>query len=309
MASDAFGQLCALLAALTWASALVLFKRSGEHIPALALNLFKNTIGIILLVATLSLTGGFIEVFHLLEPIDIGILMISGILGIALADTAMLYSLNLIGVGLIAIVDCSYSPLVILCSWILLSEQLTVFHYIGGGLIVAGVFVSSHHTPPADRTRGQIIAGILIGILAIALMAFGIVLAKPVLEFTPIIPATLLRLLPGTIVLALFAVVSPQRKLHFSAFRPAPVWKFSVPASVLGTYVAMIFWIGGFKYTSTSVAAILNQTSTVFAIVLATFVLKEAMDNRKKVAALLAVTGVFIVRAAPFIEGLFAGGR
>ena len=47
------GQTCALLAAITWASALVLFKLSGERVAPIGLNLFKNTVALILLGATL----------------------------------------------------------------------------------------------------------------------------------------------------------------------------------------------------------------------------------------------------------------
>ena len=57
MTTDLLGQVCALFAALTWAFALVFFKLSGEHIGPLALNFFKNTIGLVLLGATLLVMG------------------------------------------------------------------------------------------------------------------------------------------------------------------------------------------------------------------------------------------------------------
>ncbi len=36
------GEVWALLAALIWSVAVILFKRTGEEVPPLALNLFKN---------------------------------------------------------------------------------------------------------------------------------------------------------------------------------------------------------------------------------------------------------------------------
>ena len=50
MSDAGIGQLCALLTAMVWASSMVLFKRSGETIPPLALNAFKNVVGLALLV-------------------------------------------------------------------------------------------------------------------------------------------------------------------------------------------------------------------------------------------------------------------
>ena len=105
----------------------------------------------------------------------------------------------------------------------------------------------------------------------------GPVWAKPVLDDFPLIWATTLRLSVGTVVLALIALGSPRRKVYWAAMRPSAIWKISLPASVLGTYFAMVFWVGGFKYTDASIAGILNQTSIIFAIILAAVILKETI--------------------------------
>ncbi|MBI4718485.1 MAG: DMT family transporter [Planctomycetes bacterium] len=297
MAAERIGELCSLGSALVWAFAIVLFKLSGERVTPLALNLFKNFIALTLMVVTLVATGdGFDTVAHYPLRSKL-ILMLSGLLGIALADTVFFHSLNLIGVGLTAIVECLYSPFVILFSYLLLTEQLSAVHYIGGGMIVSAVLVCSKHAAPPHRSRRQMLVGFALGALAMAMMALGIVLAKPILDGQqfPIIWATTIRLLAGTVVLAVFAAASPQRAEYWSVFRPAPVWKTSVPAAILGTYVSMILWVAGFKYAKAGVAGILNQTCTVFAIVLATLLLKEAFTARKLLALFLALGGVMLV--------------
>jgi drug/metabolite transporter (DMT)-like permease len=54
--------------------------------------------------------------------------------------------------------------------------------------------------------------------------------------------------------------------------------------------------VGGFKYTANAgVAAILNQTSVVFALLLATVVLREALTRRKLAAVVLALAGVVLI--------------
>ena len=289
------GEICALLAALTWAFALIPFKRSGESIPPLSLSLFKNAVGIILLAITLPIVGEGITTITNLNRHDVYILILSGVIGIALADTLLFYSLNLIGVGLLAITECVYAPSVVLFAWLFLHEELATHHYIGGALILAAVLISSKHKAPQRRTHRELVRGILLGAVSVSLMGLGIVMAKHVLETTPLITASLLRLLGGMAVLALVTAVSPMRAAHYSVFQPSPAWRFSLPASVLGTYVAMIFWIAGFKYAQATIAAILNQTSTIIALILATLILKEPFTKRKAVAAVLALGGVLVV--------------
>lgn len=297
MTTNMLGQSCAILTALSWAFAIILFKRSGEHIPPMLLNLFKNAIGLVLLVVTLIVMGEGVHTLSAFPREDIGILLISGIIGIALADTLFFHSLNLIGVGIVAIVDCLYSPFVIFFSMVMLSETMTPLGYLGAGLVLGSVLIATGLAPPRNRTRAQLMLGIVLGAVSMALMAYGIALAKLVLDSDdfPLIWATTLRMISGTFILVVLAAASPKRKQLFSVFRPAPIWKHAVPASILGAYLSMILWIAGFKYADASIAAILNQTSTLFAIILATVLLKESFTKRKLAAVLLALTGVLLV--------------
>ncbi len=313
MTNHPFGQTCALLTAILWAYALVLFKRSGEEIAPVALNLFKNVVGMILLGATLGVAViAGVDSFGAVRGRcfgDIALLLLSGFLGIALADTLLFRALNLIGVGLISVADCTYAPLTILFSWLLLSEKLTVFHYVGAALVILGVLISSRHARPSHRTPGQVLAGVLLAITAIGTMAFGIVLAKPVLEETSVLWATTLRMVAGLVFLGLFALLGADWRQHWRVFRPSRIWRSALPASVLGTYVCLLLWVAGFKYTYASVAALLNQTSVVFATVLAAFMLKERFGRRQAVALVLAVLGVVVVTFGQTLQAWLAQAR
>ena len=150
MSEHLLGQILSLLAALAWACGLIFFKRSGERVPPIALNLFKNTVAVLLLAITLLAMGDGPGRLGDFPSGDVYILLLSGVIGIALADTLFFHSLNLIGVGLNAIVDCLYSPFVVLFAWLLLSEGLSGSTLVGLGLILSAVLVSSRHAPPPD---------------------------------------------------------------------------------------------------------------------------------------------------------------
>ncbi len=291
------GEVCALGAALCWALALIMFKKTGEHVSALALNLFKNVVGLVLLCLTLLVAPVDEQALASATTRDVLILCFSGVVGIAIADTLLLEALRVLGVGLISIVECLYSPFVLLFAFLLLAEPLTTSHYVGGALIIVGVLIASRKEPVPGRTPRQLVYGVVLGAMSMALMGYGIVIAKPILEAKdfPLIPATTIRLVAGTLLLALYAWVSPARRNHFAAFRPTSLWRLSVPGSVLGTYLAMVLWMAGFKFANASIAAILNQTSVIFAIILASLILKEPFTRRKLAALTLAFAGVVVV--------------
>ena len=57
--------------------------------------------------------------------------------------------------------------------------------------------------------------------------------------------------------------------------------QYVILGAILGTYLSVIFWLAGYKYTLAGRAAIYNQLSTVFIIILARVFLKEPMTSKK----------------------------
>jgi drug/metabolite transporter (DMT)-like permease len=287
------GEFYALACALVWAFAVILFQRSMERVGALALNLFRNSVSVPLLLATMLLTGS-----QLLRPAparDYLLLLASGVIGIAIADTIFHVSLRLVGAGISAIVSTLYSPLVILFTFLFLGEHLRAVQLAGMGLIAGGVFLSGNLHPPAQRTRRQLALGIALGALDMLLLVISVVIAKPVLNRSPVLWATLVRQVGAFAVILLMALASPRRKATFAVYRQAGAWRFMLPGSVLGSYLALILWIAGLKYSLASLAAILTQTTTVWIILLAVVFLHERMTPRKALAAALAVAGVLLI--------------
>ncbi len=70
-----------------------------------------------------------------------------------------------------------------------------------------------------------------------------------------------------------------------------------IMGSILGTFLSVIFWLAGYKYTLAGRAAIYNQLSTIFIIIMAAIFLKEAMTRRKWLAITCALSGALLVSA------------
>lgn len=286
------GILCSAGAALFWAMAVILFKKSGDVLSPTALNLYKGVVTLFLMVPTLWIAG--IPMFPPRPVADWLIFCISGFIGITLADNFLFMALKRLGAGLWAVVDCLYLPLIIFSSAIFLNESIGLKGMVGAGLVGTAIVAGSYSGNSIGCSRRDLIAGLLLGVLAVTLLAVSIVIVKPLLERTNVLWASFVRLLAGVAGLLIITAIHPQRRLIFKVFRPSAAWKTALPGSIIGNYLAMLAWLAGFKYTLVSVAAILNQLSTVFTFILAAVFLKEPVTLPRLVAIALAVAGALL---------------
>lgn len=125
-----------------------------------------------------------------------------------------------------------------------------------------------------------------------ALMAMGLVMAKPVIDAYPVLWTVTLRMAAGTV--ALLAVTSLRKAWRREvrlAFTPTKSWGVALLGTFTGAYLSLIFWLAGVKATQVMTAAILNQMSTLFVVLFAAWFLGEALSLRKGAAVLLGIAG------------------
>jgi drug/metabolite transporter (DMT)-like permease len=290
------GEIFALMAAMIWAGAVILFKKSGETMSPFALNLFRATVSLLVFLPLLTVTGQ--GLFRQAPVSDYLILTLSGILGIALSDTFFHRALNTMGAGLTAIVDTLYSPFIVFFAFLILGERIGVQQFAGMLLVVGAVLLASRTRRPEGMSRRTLWLGMFWGMMAMATVGLSIVIAKPVLERHPVIWSTAMRQAASVLVMLPLALISPKRRAILAVFRPTRAWRYSLPGTLLGSCLALLFWIGGMKFAKASTAAILNQTSTIYVLILATVFLHEPFTRRKLMAAVMALIGILVVTTA-----------
>lgn len=291
------GESFALATAIVWAIAVILFKKSGESVHPMGLNLFKNLLAVILFLPTLWFYEGFIMYTAPWE--DYLLLLASGALGIGIADTMFFACLNRLGAGLTAIVDCFYAPFIIGLSMLWLGEVLSLIQVVGVVLIISAVLTATYPRQSNSIDRKNLIVGITYGILALALMALGIVMIKPLLNRSPLLWVTETRLVGGVVILLLMLAFHPTRRKIIKSVYAAGGRTYTVTGSVIGGYAAMLIWLAGMKFTQVSTAAALNQTTNIFIFIFAALFLKEKINFQRSVGIILAVFGALLVTFAP----------
>ena len=291
------GEGLSVLAALFWAGAIVIFRIVGRDVHPLAVNLFKNGLAVVLLSATVILLGQ--PLLPVLPLAAYAIFFLSGVLGIAVADTLVLVSLNKLGAEIFAIIDCGYSPFVIGLSFLFLAERMTPLQLLGAGLIVLAVFLVGGVKADAQIPRRDLLTGIAVGLVSVLFMAAGIVMVKPWLNTTPLLWSSLIRMVGGTVGVGLYLAFDRRRGEILRPLRSLRMLRLLFPASVLATYLSNLCWLGGMALTAASVASVLNQMSTIFIFILAAIFLKERITPLKLAAVILAFAGAVLV-SVPF---------
>jgi len=283
----------ALASAWMWATASILFRRLGDNVSSLALNLGKGVVGLICLALTLAITG--FGAPHLRSWLLLGL---SGVIGIGIGDT--LYFLTLMRLGarrtlvLTALIPLTTSAL----AMIFLGERLSLQGWFGGALTIGGVVWVMYERLPDDKAHSSWRGAIVIGLLTVLCEAVGLILSKVGLADTKPLDAAFIRLLAGTAALVFYGLARREIGAWVAPLKVPRRLGVLVVASVIGTYLGIWFALAALYYTSATMATILNSTSPIFVLPLAYFALHEKITLRAVFGAVVAVVGVALLFAS-----------
>lgn len=283
------GEAFSILSAATWAFGVILYKRLGERLSPLQLNLRKNLVVLTMLVPVIAIVHGFAP--PATPWPDVLIALLSGVIGIGIADTLYFRALNSLGAGRMGIVGNFFSPFVLVLSFAFLGERLSGLQFVGFGLVSIGVLIIHEPQVAAGVDRAALRRGLLLGVAAVLLMAVAIVLVKRVLERNELIWISGIRMLGGVGAMALLTLWASRGDTP-AASLDRRGWLLLVAAAFIGQLVSMLLWLAGYKYTSASVASILNETASVFIVIGAWWLLKEPMSARRVIGVCFTMSGV-----------------
>ena len=284
------GEFYALSSAFVWALAVVLFRRAGDVLPAFETNLFKILLGFVLLWPTILLFEGWTLPSY--SAGEFLVVVLSGYLGIAVADTWYLRALHLVGAGRIGVISSLLSPFVILLSVLFLGERLGAWQLGGFALVMCGLLLVSWQANREQVDAEDLRKGMLYGISAVFLMAVGVVMVKQILETRSFMWTVQLRMSGGIVGMLLFIALRGRFAAVRAAFRQPIPWGLVVAASFCGSYLSMLMWLYSYKLIPASISSVLNQSANAWIVLLAWLVLHEYIGARKLFGLLLPTAGV-----------------
>ena len=288
------GELAALGAAFLWAAATMMFGQLGQFLSPLLLNLTKGTIASGLILLTLVLVEGPPTG---LAPRPILLLILSGMVGIGLGDTAYFTAINRIGARQALLLETLAPAIAAGLAWILLGENISLRSWTGILFTLAGVsWVISQRLSSPQTTTWQWNWGLVYGILAALGQATGAVLSRAALAHSAINPlwSSLLRLSGGGVLILVILVGKGGLRNQIKPLQNSRVLAMVGLAALLGTYLAIYLQQFALQHSAAGIAQALTGTSPLFILPMAA-ALGDRITGRTVVGVGLALVGIFLL--------------
>lgn len=293
------GQGACLCAAALWAVSLVWFRPLIERHGARAVNLAKCALACAMLAVTVAVAGGF-GGLAAAPAHDLALVALSGIVGLALGDTALFGAVKRLGTYRTLLLQNLAPAFAAAVAWGWLGRAPQPLAALGAAVTLSGVvLVVAGRRERPDAPRPAALWGFALALGAAFSQGAGIVLAKEGMHTLGSLSAALLRLAAGVGVLLVLAVPGGTA-LGGAArlFTEAGDRRRTMTATVLGTYLAFIAMMFGVRNAPEAVAATLLATTPVFSLALGVATGEDRPTSRGLAGALLAVAGVAIMSAA-----------
>ncbi len=176
-------EIAALSAATCWAIGSIVSVMPVERLGTIGFNRVRMLIVFAMLGSYVSIFGGW----ETIRQDQIAEILLSGLIGILLGDTALFATMNRLGPRRTAILFSTNAPMSTLLGWIFLGEALSPTALVGTLFVIAGVILAIVYGKRRDQmhkweeVKGPLIIGVGIGLLAALGQSVGSLIAKPIM--------------------------------------------------------------------------------------------------------------------------------
>lgn len=284
------GEIAAVSAALVWAIATWIYSQFSHQFSALQLNIVKGVIasGMMLLVVPLSL-----DAMPELSSLHFAVLALSGVIGIAVGDSAYFASLKRIGPNKTLLLESLAPPLSGVLALLALGSVLSLQSWLGVVITTLAVSATVFH---ADDSKVDW-QGVGYGLVASVCQASGVVISHYALvagDLPPLLGA-LIRLSMGVLVVMIIILWIERKPYQTMGAHLKSLGKsgfgWLLAAIFVGTFLALWLQQIALKYANPAIAQSLIATSPLFMLVI--YAIKgEPISKRALLGTVAAVVGI-----------------
>ena len=222
-------------------------------------------------------------------------LALSGLLGLALGDTALYAALKKMGAQATSALQTLSPPMTALMAFVFLQEKMTWIEVVGIVITVsavAGIILSKGSEE--RRAKGWFV-GVIFALLAAFFNSIGIVLSRDVMANVDPFLGSAMRMFPAMLfMLALGKIAYPYQRAHFWPSNKKQFFMLCL-ATFLGAFIGVTLMMVGIKYAKAGIAATLSVTYPIFVVPIACLLLKETVKKSVIIYTIIAVCGVILL--------------
>ena len=287
----------ALAAAFLWAIASLLSVKPAQHLGSFAYSRWRMGCTAVILSTMAWATGGWSTV----ESTLVTPMMLSGLIGIFIGDTALFACLNRMGPRQAGLLFSCHAVFSAILGYFLFSESMTGMELIGSALVFSGVLTAiffgrkGQTQNQLEDIKGKIWIGVGLGILAALCQALGGIIAKPVMQ-TNIDPvaASAIRMITAFIAHSLFRLTGAKLSLPI---KPMNRQMFGITAinGFLAMAVGMTLILYALQEGNVGMVALLSSTTPIMLLPILWYYTKQRPNIYAWLGAIVAVVGTGIL--------------
>lgn len=231
---------------------------------------------------------------------DIGLLSLSGFIGVLLSDTLRYASLANIGPQLLSLLNTAAAPFALVFGYLLLGQAVEGVPLLGTLFVMAGIMLTValrdlsragvYDGNPAAQT-----SGLVLGLSAAATQAASILIAAPVmLKGVDPVSATMVRSAAGAASLLVPVLASRKRRTSLAGLG-AQIWRQVLLSGAIGTGMGMTLQLYALSSGPAGIVATLSATTPLMVLVLVWTIGKSRPAASAWIGASLGVIGVAMI--------------
>lgn len=308
------GELIALGVAVSWTITALCFEYAGKKIGALALNVVRLTLAILMLGIMLQYFTGRIAPWNAGWE-TWGWLTISGLVGYVFGDFCLFNSYLIIGARFGQLFMTLAPLFAAITGYLFLGEDMNLSALLGMLTCITGIGLSiigqtgSTKEKNGDSSKWKITLptkGILLGIGAALGQGVGLVLSKmginsylshvppttPTEAFMVPFAATQVRAIVGLIGFLILLFLQGRQHALLGIFHDRRVLATSTAGTFFGPFVGVAFSLMAVQYTGAGIASTLMALTPVLIILPSHYIFKERITFRQILGTLISIIGV-----------------
>lgn len=290
------GEMASLFVAFCWTLTSLAFESAGRKVGSLQVNIIRLLMAFVLL--------GFLSWIRndMFLPLNASIdtwfwLGISGFVGFVLGDVFLFQAFVVVGARISMLIMSLAPPLAALFGWWLLGERLTLSHFIGMGITLAGIslVVISKTRHSGLFQINYPIKGVLFALGGALGQGLGLVISKlGMKDYDPFL-STQIRVIFGIFGFGVIMAFTGHLKSLLSVVKHKPAMIRISIGAFFGPFLGVSYSLLAIQHTTTGVASTIMSIVPVLIILPSYFVMKEKITLKEIIGAVIAVVGVSVL--------------